>query len=467
MVIQVSPSFDASSHTLNVILCSALTGVSHMLPYRRRAVRTSRRLTTCIATACLSIGALGVSVAPGAAEPPSHGPEESHRGRQGPEQSTRFVIGLERKTEFQVFSLSNPPRIIVDLPEVKLQLPQSPGDKPVGLVRSFHGGETTPGKSRVVIFATAPVIVEKAVIERTADGKSNRLVIDIAAASVTGPPAKAPSAQAKQMRAGAVGLGAAGVQPPTPRPAARPDPKSAGIYRPLIVLDPGHGGHDTGAQKFGTVEKDVVLAFGRLLRDKLQSSGRYRVLMTRDNDSFVELDARREFAERHKAALFIAVHADYASTSARGATIYSLRESVADGLKRSARGEVRSNVLAGRELAPIKAVASGEASAVRGMLADLAQREVDTTKDRTSVFAQSVIEYMGRSTSLRDNPDRSAAFRVLKTAQLPAVLIELAYVTNPQDAQNLRSEDWRRKVTDSIMTAIDNYFTHQSTQVPM
>ena len=464
MVIQVSPSFDVSSNTLNVILCSALTGVSRMRPSRRRAAQSSRRLAICLATACLSTGTLGLAInGATAAELATKGQTAIDRGRQGGEQSTRFVIGLERQTDFQVFSLSNPPRVIVDLPEVKLQLPLAPGDKPVGLVRSFHGGETAPGKSRVVIYTTSPVVVEKAAMERTPDGKSNRLVIDIAAALHSQQPAQAPTPQAKLMRAGASSLGAVGVQPPTPRPATRPSATSGRIYRPLIVLDPGHGGHDTGAQKFGTVEKDVVLAFSKVLRDKLQSSGRYRVMMTRDDDKFVELDDRREFGEKHKAALFIAVHADYASTSARGATIYSLRESVADSLKRSARGAVRSSVLA----QPIKAEAGGEANIVKGLLADLAQREVDTTKDRTNVFAQSVIEYMGQSTNLRDNPDRSAAFRVLKTAQVPAVLIELAYVTNQQDAQNLRSEDWRKKVTDSIMTAIDNYFTHESTQVPM
>jgi N-acetylmuramoyl-L-alanine amidase len=388
-------------------------------------------------------------------------------------QSTRFVIGLERATQFQVSSLNNPPRVIVDLPEVKFQLPLIPGDQPVGLVRSFRGGEAAPGRARVVIEATAPVIVEKAVMERGADGRSSRLVIDIAPAGTTQATQANPAGpQAKLMRAGASGLGAAGltaagIQPPTPRPAARPAANAAREYRPLIVLDPGHGGHDTGAQKFGTVEKDVVLAFGKLLRDQLVASNRYRVLMTRDNDSFIELDERRAFAEKHKAALFIAIHADYASTRASGATIYSLRESVADGLKRSARGSVRERIMAGRDLAPIKAEASGDTSAVKGFLADLAQREVDANKDRTSVFTQSVIEYMGRSTSLRDNPDRSAAFRVLKTAQLPAVLIELAYVSNQEDARNLRSEEWRRKVSQSIMTAIDNYFSHQSTQVPM
>ena len=268
------------------------------------------------------------------------------------------------------------------------------------------------------------------------------------------------------MRAGAQGVGAAGIQPPMPRAAKRPDARAANFYKPLIVLDPGHGGHDSGAQKFGTVEKEVVLAFSRILRDKLIASNRYRVMMTRDSDTFVELDERRDFAEHHKAALFIAIHADYASTSARGATIYSLRDSVAESLKRSQRGSLRERVLAGKEqIAPIKAEASGEANVVKSFLADLAQREVDANKDRTGVFAQAVIETMGQSTNLRDNPDKSAAFRVLKTAQVPAVLIELAYVSNQADAKNLRSDEWRGKVTESIMTAIENYFADHKTRV--
>ncbi len=414
--------------------------------------------------AALAAGAIPVVAEPGAQVAAVRGTERSAQPSQPP---VRFVIGLERATEFQVFSLGNPDRVIVELPDVTMQLPMISGDQPVGLVKSVRGGQTAPGKSRVVIDVTAPVVVEKAMMERGSDGKTSRLVIDIVAAGASKSAAAPTSPLAKSMRAGASGLGAIGVQPPAPKAAQRPDPRTQNIYRPLIVLDPGHGGHDSGAQKFGTVEKDVVLAFGKVLRDKLVASGRYRVLMTRDTDSFVDLDERREFAEKHKAALFIAIHADYASTSANGATIYSLRESVAESLKRSARGAVRERVLSGKELSPIKSEANGEAGVVKGFLADLAQREVDANKDRTNVFAQSVIEFMGKSTTLRDNPDRSAAFRVLKTAQVPAVLIELAYVSNQQDAQNLRSEEWQRKVTDSIMTAIDNYFADQSTRVPM
>jgi N-acetylmuramoyl-L-alanine amidase len=263
-------------------------------------------------------------------------------------------------------------------------------------------------------------------------------------------------------------LGAAGIQPPLPTPAKRPNEVAKTAYKPIIVIDPGHGGHDTGAMKHGAVEKDVVLAFAKVLRDKIEKTGRYKVLMTRDKDVFVELDERRAFGEKHQAALFIAVHADYAKTSARGATIYSLRESVANSLKRSAKGDVSEHLLSDSELAAVKK-ANGEknASAVRNILADFAGREVETTRERTSIFSRSVIEHMGESTSLRQKPDQQAAFRVLKTAQFPSVLIELAYVTNKEDARLLQSDEWRGKVADSITTAVENYFTHQLARLPM
>jgi N-acetylmuramoyl-L-alanine amidase len=190
--------------------------------------------------------------------------------------------------------------------------------------------------------------------------------------------------------------------------------------------------------------------------------------MTRDTDVFVPLDERVSFAERNKANLFIAIHCDYADTGsvANGATIYSLRESQADSLRRSTKGEISSNILSRAEAEIVKQV-SDDVDAVKSILSDLAGREVDATHDRTSVFARSVIEGMGASTALRNEPDQTAGFRVLKTAQFPSVLIELAYVTNKQDAENLKSDIWRDKVSDSIMTAIDKYFSSQMAQLPM
>jgi N-acetylmuramoyl-L-alanine amidase len=255
------------------------------------------------------------------------------------------------------------------------------------------------------------------------------------------------------------------VQPPLPKPALRPELRAARSIKPLIVLDPGHGGHDSGAQRNNTVEKEVVLAFAQVLKKQLEATGRYRILMTRDDDTFVPLHERREFAEKNRAALFIAIHADYASTNASGATIYSLRETVADSLARSAKGERSADLLTSGELAMTREI--GDSGAVRSILSDLAVRETLVTRERTGTFVRSVIEYMKESTNLKDNPDRSAAFAVLKTAKVPAVLIELAYVTNSEDARNLRSDEWRKKVGTSMVTAIDNYFSHQVARLPM
>ena len=388
---------------------------------------------------------------------------------------TRFVIGLEKSTEFQVFSLSNPNRVIVDMPDLRMQLPAPNPEGPVGLIKSFYGGLSAPGKTRVVIAVTAPVVVEKAAVEKTRDGKGHRLVLDIVPVdpAVRAQPRKPLKSTVSMASLGAIGVQPPAnsqpgglVQPPLPKPAVRPEVKAQKAFKPVIVIDPGHGGHDSGASKFGTIEKDVVLAFSMALRDKLNATGRYKVLMTRDTDVFIELDARRDFGEKHNAALFIAVHADYAGAQARGATIYTLRDGVAKDLKRSAKGEVSANVLSASELAAVKKH-DGDASAVKSILADFAEREVEVNKDRTNVFARSVIDYMGGSTNLQNNPDRSASFRVLKTAKVPAVLIELAYVTNRQDAANLKSDEWRSKVSGSISTAVENYFSNQIARLPM
>ena len=394
-----------------------------------------------------------------AALPPA--PETALKGDRA---RTKFIIGLERAVEFQVFSLTNPNRVFVELPDVMLQLPPQPGEVAVGLVKSFRGGQSAPGKARVVIDVTGPVIVDKAAIEKSKDGKTVQLVLEI----VPVEPAASTKADAKRVTllAGASGLGAMGVQPPIPRPAVSPQARALGMFKPVIVIDPGHGGDDTGAQKNGTVEKNVVLAFSLKLRDKLNATGRYKVLMTRETDVFIELNKRREFAEHNQAQLFVAVHADYAQSSARGATIYSLREGVANSLQRSARGETSENILSDKELAAAKPM-DGDIGAIRGFLADLIRLEVERNRDRTSVFVKSVIEHMGESTNLKDNPDRSAAFVVIKSAKVPSILVELGYVTNEEDAELLKSEPWREKVSASIVTAIDNYFSHQLARLPM
>jgi len=357
---------------------------------------------------------------------------------------TRFIVGLERPAEardIKISALANPNRVLIDLPQMRLDLPNPPGPTPVGVVKSFHHGLSAPGRMRVVIDVTGPVVIEKSTVEKATDGSSDRLVLDIvAAAEVTA--AAAPEART------------AGLQPPMPKPAQR---RAVGSFKPVIVVDPGHGGEDSGARKFGTVEKDIVLSFSLKLRDKLAATGAYKVMMTRDHDVFIPLDERRNFAERNQAALFIAIHADYTDrASARGATIYSLRPQVADALRRSAEAEMRDSVLSGKQVALAKQV-DADVDALRGILAEKARDLIERNQMRTSVLARSVIDFVGSSTNLMENPDRGAAFVVLKTAKVPAILLELGYITNHQDAEQLNSDQWRDKVSSSVVTAINQY----------
>jgi N-acetylmuramoyl-L-alanine amidase len=390
----------------------------------------------------------------------------------GNQQRTRFVIGLPKTTQFEVFSLSNPNRVVVQVAETRLRLPEQPKSAPVGLIKSFQAGLSGSDRSRIIIYVTEPVIVSSARIEKTKDGRTQHLIVEIAPFV---PMTASIAAPVKQKVATAMvpppfTLGGPGLQPPLPRPAVSPDVLARRAFKPVIVIDPGHGGHDSGAEKNGAVEKDIVLAFSKTLAKKLNATGRFKVLLTREEDVFIPLGDRIAFGEKHQANLFIAVHCDYADTgsAANGATIYSLRDSVADSLRRSTRGDVAGKVLSQNEVEQVKQASEGEdVSLVKGILADLAEREVDATRDRTSVFARTVIETMGASTAMRNDPDQQAGFRVLKTAQFPSVLIELAYVTNKQDAENLQSDTWRDKVANSILSAVDNYFSNQLAQLPM
>jgi N-acetylmuramoyl-L-alanine amidase len=344
---------------------------------------------------------------------------------------TRFIIGLERADDFKVSALTNPNRVLVDLPQMRLDLPDPPGNTPVGVVRSFQYGVSAPGRMRVVIDVTGPVVIEKKSIEKSPDGKRSRLVLDIVAA--------------------------AEIAAPLPKPAISPKRRASGSYKSVVVIDPGHGGEDFGARKYGTIEKDVVLSFSLKLREKLAATGFYKVLMTRDHDVFIPLEERRSFAERNLAALFIAIHADYTQrASARGATIYSLRPHVADALRRSAEGPMRETVLSGKQVALAKQ-ADADVDALRGILTDKARDLIERNQVRTSVFARSVIDFVGSSTNLMENPDRGAAFVVLKTAKVPAILLELGYITNVKDAEQLNSDQWRDKVSTSVATAVNQY----------
>lgn len=196
-----------------------------------------------------------------------------------------------------------------------------------------------------------------------------------------------------------------------------------------------------------------MLEFGTLLRDQLEKSGKYRVVMTRTDDTFIPLDERVRFARNRGAQLFISVHADWlprAEGDAQGASIYTLSETASDPTAaRLAEAENRADAVGGVDL-------SREPSDVADILFDLAQRE---TRTYSHQFAKTLVgEMKSGAVRLHQHPMKSAGFKVLKSPDVPSVLVELGYVSNKEDLKALLSPEWRNKTVGTIVKAVDAFF---------
>jgi N-acetylmuramoyl-L-alanine amidase len=354
----------------------------------------------------------------------------------GDETQTRMVVDLSQKVDIHTFTLANPYRVVVDLPQVIFRFAPGTGESGRGLVKAFRYGLMMTGGSRIVIDLTRPARVEKSFLLDASNDQPARLVIDLAAVD-----------RDAFMRAIALENR---VREPTA--AMKPQPKNDA--RPVIVLDPGHGGIDNGTKAAsGETEKSIVLDFALQLRDKIEKAGKYHVVMTRSDDTFVALADRVSFARAQQASLFVSIHADAlpkGEGDAQGASVYTLSETASDAeAARLAEIENRADVIAGVDL-------TSEPGDVADILIDLAQRE---TKTFSVQFARGVIDSMRTVTRMHKNSLKSAGFRVLKAPDIPSVLIELGYVSNRQDIKSLTSPDWREHTTDSIAQAIDRFFT--------
>ena len=359
----------------------------------------------------------------------------------GDDSRTRFVMDLSRRIDLHAFTLADPYRVVLDIPEVKFQLPPNAGDSGRGLIKAFRFGLVMPGGSRMVFDLAKPARVDKAFTLDAADGAPARLVLDLVATD-------------RESFLRQVSLdGKIAVTEPPPRVAPQVD---TGDLRPLVVLDPGHGGIDTGTKApNGELEKDIVLDFAQRLRERLEKAGKYRVLMTRTDDTFIPLDDRVRIARNAGASLFVSIHADSlprGEGDAQGASIYTLSDTASDAeSERLAEQENRADVIAGVDL-------KSEPQDVAGILIDLAQRE---TKTFSVQFAQKLAGDMKGVARLHKNPLKSAGFRVLRAPDVPSVLVELGYVSNRQDLQSLLSDTWRNRTADSMARAIDGFFaTH-------
>ena len=355
----------------------------------------------------------------------------------GDNSRTRFVMDLSGATSVSVFTLDNPDRVVVDLPETHFQLAEGTGKTGKGLVSAFRYGLISVGKSRIVLDATGPVAVDKAFVLPPAAGEAAKLVVDLV-----------PSTRAKFTEAVRQYRDA---DKSTPKDQVADAVPALTDGRLRIVLDPGHGGIDSGAiGKSGTFEKRVVLAFAQMLKSKLEESGRYEVMMTRNDDTFVPLGGRVAFARARHADLFISIHADsFWGTDIRGATVYTLSEKASDQMAAQiAESENKSDILAGVDVPE-------DTTDVSDILIDLARRE---TKNFAVVFARNMIKELKPDVQLFKRAHQQAGFVVLKAPDVPSALVELGYLSNAADEKLLNSDDWRAKTSIAISRAIDDYF---------
>jgi N-acetylmuramoyl-L-alanine amidase len=356
----------------------------------------------------------------------------------GDDTQTRMVVDFSQKLDIRAFTLADPYRVVIDMPQVTFQFRPKAGEAGRGLIKAFRFGLVMAGGSRIVIDLVRPARIEKAQMLDAENDQPARLVLDLTSTS----------------REAFMRFAALEARAPENRSAEPQSESRIDDGRPLIVIDPGHGGIDNGTKAAsGETEKAIVLEFCLTLRDRIEKLGKYRVVMTRTDDSFVALRDRVALARARRASLLISIHADALARGegdAQGATVYTLSERPSDArAARLAQAENQADVIAGLDL-------SSEPKDVAGILIDLARRE---TKTFSVQFAQTLVSWMRASARFHQNPMKSASFVVLKAPDVPSVLVELGYVSNRSDLKSLISLEWRERTAESIVHAVDAYFT--------
>ncbi|WP_022728498.1 N-acetylmuramoyl-L-alanine amidase [Fodinicurvata sediminis] len=357
---------------------------------------------------------------------------------------TRFVLELSERPQYRIFTIDDPYRLVIDLPELDWPDRKETTPQAAGLVSALRYGLFTPGTSRVVLDLSRPAEVAEILTLPPRDGRQHRLVVDMAEIE---PAVFRKRAQRKVHRSDDALRQASLAMPSPPQKPAR-------NRRPTIVVDAGHGGVDPGAIGVsGTREKDLVLTYARALRDKLKGSGRYNVVMTRDDDRFIPLRGRVDIAEKHNGDLFISLHANTnPSSRVKGASVYTLSENASDAEAAAlAAKENRSDVIAGVDL-------SNENPDVSQILISLARRDA---MNSSKSFANVTVKELGKRVDLLRNTHRFAGFAVLKSTSVPSVLFEIGYMSHPAEEQQLQSAAHRKRLIDGLFQAIDRHFDVQ------
>ncbi|TWF56577.1 N-acetylmuramoyl-L-alanine amidase [Neorhizobium alkalisoli] len=346
---------------------------------------------------------------------------------------TRIVIDFEAKPEFSVHYVGGPERIIIDLPATAFGFPAD-DLSPRGLFKDIRYGTMGSASARIVLTSVKPVRLVKAEARQEENG-GYRLVLD---AEMTSKDDFATLLKGQDWNDGSTVEAA-------PNPLAADD----GVF--TVAIDAGHGGIDAGATALAskTPEKVITLGFAKLLADKLNKLQGVKAFLTREDDTFLSLSERVTIARQHHADLFISLHADTVpQKDIRGATVYTLSDKASD--------RMAENLAARENLSDQIAGVSPEAgpSEVADILLDLTRRE---TQAFSVSLADKVVKSFEGQVGLINNPHRQAGFQVLRAPDFPSVLLELGFLSNPDDERQLLDEAWREKVAGLISAAVDQY----------
>lgn len=344
-------------------------------------------------------------------------------------------LHLTQAVPYRVFTLDQPRRLVVDFREVDWG-----NIRETDLLQGTHAsgvrfGVFRPGWSRMVVDLAGPLIVQTA-------------------AMVTNPVEGDATVQLRLKTTNAGNFSARAGEPDRalwglPKIARGSDPRVAhtGTDQLVVVLDPGHGGIDPGAQSGGESEADLMLAFAREVKEMLTRTGGFDVVLTRNEDVFVPLEARISIARKAGADVFISLHADALSEGqAAGATVYTLSETATDEASAMlAERHDRDDLLAGVDLA-------GQDDVIAGVLMDMARVETSARADKLA--DQLVVGLTDAIGKMHKRPRQSAGFSVLKAADIPSVLIEIGFLSNPDDLKNISTQEWRAKAAEGIRAAL-------------
>lgn len=358
----------------------------------------------------------------------------------GDRTETRVVIELSGTTRGRILEDGSDGRgVVLALPGVPVAADQQGAG--LGLISGWSL-DSAAGAARLRFSVSRPVQVRRRFLLPPSDGVSvYRYVIDFDDSA-------APQVAAPQIAAAAPQPGLERISTaPTIVPVSNPTPLHR---RKVIVIDPGHGGHDPGALGSDSREKDVNLAAALALRTKLEATGRYRVVMTRDSDVFIPLETRVQIARRADADLFISLHSDSGpDATVHGATVYTLSDKGSD--------KVAHNVMSDNDWF-INVNLPGRDRAVNQILLDLTQR---ATRNHSAAFAEDLVDHIGDRAQAKHS-HRDAGFVVLLAPDVPAVLLEMGYITNAQDEQMLNDGAARDELMGEVAESIDDYFSQQT-----